>query len=125
MIAAADKQRHELREGRIRALYGHSIPGKFKRTPAVPPDVLFHGTSPSSLPAIGSSGLLPMGRQYVHLSVDLDTALRVGKRKSKHPTILRVQAGRAHEKGVQFYVGNEKVWLAERVPPEFIRFDAS
>jgi putative RNA 2'-phosphotransferase len=51
--------------------------------------------------------------------------LRVGKRKSKHPTILRVQAGRAHEKGVQFYVGNEKVWLAERVPPEFIRFDAS
>jgi putative RNA 2'-phosphotransferase len=120
MIAAADKQRHEIRGGKIRALYGHSIPGKLSRTPGVPPDVLFHGTSPSFLPAIRTSGLLPMARQYVHLSVDVDTALAVGKRKSKTPTILRVQAKQANETGVQFYIGNEKVWLVDRVPPEFI-----
>jgi putative RNA 2'-phosphotransferase len=36
------------------------------------------------------------------------------------PIILRVQARQASEKGVQFYIGNEKVWLADRVPPEFI-----
>lgn len=120
MIAAADKQRHEIRGGKIRALYGHSIPGKLSRTPGVPPDVLFHGTSPSFLPAIRTSGLLPMARQYVHLSVDVDTALAVGKRKSKTPTILRVQAKQANETRVQFYIGNEKVWLVDRVPPEFI-----
>jgi putative RNA 2'-phosphotransferase len=120
MIAAADKQRHEIRGGKIRALYGHSIPGKLNRTLAVPPDVLFHGTSPSFLPAIKSSGLLPMARQYVHLSTDADTAWAVGKRKSKTPTILRVQAKQANEKGVQFYIGNEKVWLADHVLPEFI-----
>lgn len=120
MIAAADKQRHEIRGGMIRALYGHSIPGKLSKTPGVPPDVLFHGTSPSFLPAIRSSGLLPMGRQYVHLSTDVDTALAVGKRKSKAPTILRVQAKQANEEGVQFYIGNEKVWLADHILPEFI-----
>lgn len=120
MIAAADKQRHEIRGGKIRALYGHSIPGKLSRTPGVPPDVLFHGTSPSFLPAIRSSGLLPMGRQYVHLSTDVETALAVGRRKSKTPTILRVQAKQANEKGVQFYIGNEKVWLADHILPEFI-----
>jgi putative RNA 2'-phosphotransferase len=120
MIAAADKKRHEMRDGKIRALYGHSIPGKLRKTPGVPPDVLFHGTSPSFLPAIKSSGLLPMTRQYVHLSTDVDTALAVGKRKSMTPIILRVQARQASEKGVQFYIGNEKVWLADRVPPEFI-----
>jgi putative RNA 2'-phosphotransferase len=123
MIAAADKQRHEMRDGKIRALYGHSIPGKLNKTPGVPPDVLFHGTSPSFLLAIRSSGLLPMARQYVHLSTDVDTALAVGKRKSKTPTILRVQARQASEKGVQFYIGNEKVWLVDHVPPEFIIFE--
>lgn len=123
MIAAADKQRHEMRDGKIRALYGHSIPGKLRRTPGVPHDVLFHGTSPSFLLAIRASGLLPMARQYVHLSSDVDTAFAVGKRKSKTPTILRVQARLASDKGVQFYIGNEKVWLVDRVPPEFIVFE--
>lgn len=120
MIESSGKRRHEIKEGQIRALYGHSIPGKLSRTPGVPPDVLFHGTSPSFLPAIRSSGLLPMGRQYVHLSTDVETALAVGKRKSKTPTILRVQAKQANEKGVQFYIGNEKVWLADHILPEFI-----
>ena len=120
MTAAANKQRHEMRDEKIRALYGHSIPGKLSKMPGVPPDMLFHGTSPSFLPAIRSSGLLPMARQYVHLSTDVETALAVGKRKSKTPTILRVQARQASEKKVQFYIGNEKVWLVDRVPPEFI-----
>jgi len=123
MIASADKQRHEMRDGKIRALYGHSTPGKLNKTPGVPPDVLFHGTSPSLLRAIRSSALLPMARQYVHLSTDVDTAIAVGKRKSNTPTILRVQARQADEKGVQFYIGNEKVWLVNCVPPEFIMFE--
>ncbi|MCS7021751.1 MAG: RNA 2'-phosphotransferase [Gemmataceae bacterium] len=122
MIATSDKQRHEIRGGKIRALYGHSIPGKLRRTPMVPPEVFYHGTSPLFVPAIRTSGLLPMARQYVHLSVDVDTALAVGKRKSKTPIILRVQAKQAYEKGVQFYIGNEKVWLVDRVPSDFIVF---
>ena len=43
MIRASSKQRHELVNGRIRALYGHSLPGKLHRTPAKPPAQLFHG----------------------------------------------------------------------------------
>lgn len=122
MIAVADKQRYELRDGRIRALYGHSLPERLKKTPGTPPATLFHGTSPAALPAIRSSGLSPMSRHHVHLSVDLETATAVGRRKSATPTILRVQAGQASEQGVQFYIGNDKVWLADHVPAEFIEF---
>lgn len=122
IIATSDKQRYEMREGRIRALYGHSLPGKLSRTEGVPPDVLYHGTSPSFLPAIRSSGLLPMARQYVHLSADVDTALAVGRRKSGTPVILRVRATPAREQGVQFYIGNARVWLADHIRPEFIAF---
>lgn len=37
MIAASDKQRHELAEGRIRALYGHSVPQKIIKQNETPP----------------------------------------------------------------------------------------
>ncbi|QDV51349.1 RNA 2'-phosphotransferase [Gimesia fumaroli] len=46
MITRSSKQRHEILGGKVRALYGHTIAGKLKKTPATPPDVLFHGTSP-------------------------------------------------------------------------------
>jgi putative RNA 2'-phosphotransferase len=120
MIESSSKRRHEVKDGRIRALYGHSIAGKLKRTPATPPAVLFHGTAPDVVSLIKVSGLLPMGRQYVHLSVDEATAVEVGRRKAKKPTILRVLAAEAHAKGIHFYEGNEKVWLADLVPSDFI-----
>jgi putative RNA 2'-phosphotransferase len=122
MIQASSKQRHELVNGRIRALYGHSLPGQFRRMPAKPPAQLFHGTVPATEPRIREIGLLPMGRQYVHLSLDRDTAVAVGRRKSPNPIILVVRAEDAWKAGVAFYAGNEKVWLADHVPPEFIDF---
>jgi putative RNA 2'-phosphotransferase len=52
MIATSTKRRHEMADGRIRALYGHSVPGKLARTPSPPPERLYHGTSPKTLDAI-------------------------------------------------------------------------
>ncbi|WP_145367728.1 RNA 2'-phosphotransferase [Maioricimonas rarisocia] len=120
MIAAMPKQRHELKDGQIRALYGHSLAGKLKKEPAEPPQYLYHGTAPDTVQLITSGGLLPMSRQYVHLSSDEATALQVGHRKAGRPVILRIDAATAHAAGVPFYLGNENVWLADSVPPEFI-----
>ncbi|HTN75277.1 MAG TPA: RNA 2'-phosphotransferase [Pirellulaceae bacterium] len=120
MIAQSEKQRHEIQPTRIRAIYGHSLPGKLQRVSAVPPDVLYHGTAPEIVPAIRASGLLPMSRQFVHLSADEATAVQVGKRKSKQPVILRITALDAHLAGVPFYAGNDQVWLADHVPAQFI-----
>lgn len=106
---------------RIRALYGHSVPGRLRREPAPPPDLLFHGTSPGVVNTILRDGLLPMSRQYVHLSIDAATAVEVGRRKSRTPVLLNIDARSAHDSGVAFYIGNERVWLADRVPPRFIR----
>ncbi len=43
-------------------------------------------------------------------------------RKANGPVLLRFQAHLAFESGVLFYKGNEKVWLADHVPPGFIEF---
>jgi putative RNA 2'-phosphotransferase len=120
MIAQSDKQRHELRGGRIRALYGHSTPERLLREPAEPPGMLYHGTSPEAVALIRRQGLKPMARQYVHLSTDTLAAEQVGRRKSRTPVILRVRAKAASVCGATFYRGNELVWLADAVPPTFI-----
>ena len=85
MIARSDKVRFEIKDDKIRALYGHSssiLFNKIQKTASKPPDILYHGTSPSAAKNIMSEGLRPMNRQYVHLSTDKNTALQVGKRKN-------------------------------------------
>ena len=61
-----------------------------------------------------------MARQYVHLSNNRTDALEVGRRKHPQPVLLRVNASDAARAGVAFYIGNEKVWRADRVPWTFI-----
>lgn len=121
MIAQSSKRRHEMADGRIRALYGHSVPGQIEKPAQTPPDVLYHGTDRQAAQSILREGLSRMSRQYVHLSPDRATAIEVGRRKDREPVLLVIDARRAHEQGVTFYEGNEAVWLAEAVPPVFIR----
>ncbi|BCW18249.1 putative RNA 2'-phosphotransferase [Arthrobacter sp. NtRootA9] len=121
MIDFAAKPRHEIQGQRIRALYGHSTPGAIALVAATPPAELFHGTSPESIGLIFSGGLQPMSRQYVHMSADIETAVRVGSRKSKHPVILTIDTVAAFASDVTFYRGSDMVWLARHVPAEFIR----
>ena len=81
IIANSDKKRHEIVGDKIRALYGHSVPNKIEKIPGLPPDILYHGTAKRFVDSIMKDGLLPMKRQYVHLSVDTTMATLVGKRR--------------------------------------------
>jgi putative RNA 2'-phosphotransferase len=119
-VRTDNKGRFELSQGCIRALYGHSFPVKILKPVAAPPEILYHGTSHKAAELILEGGLLPMGRQYVHLSPDIETAFKVGRRKDHDPVILKIDAARANEGGVVFYVGNDITWLADRVPPQYI-----
>ncbi|MEZ6049005.1 MAG: RNA 2'-phosphotransferase [Planctomycetaceae bacterium] len=125
IVASSPKKRFELVDGRIRAFYGHSLSQTIRKEPAVPPERLFHGTSPETVPLIEKSGLLPMARQYVHCSADRETAQLVGQRKAQRPVILEIESARAYTAGVPFYLGNELIWLADQVPPEYICFPKS
>lgn len=120
IIEVSDKKRHEIHGDKIRALYGHSVPMHISKEPVIPPDILYHGTTHKALDAIMNTGLKPMGRQYVHLSVDTETAVQVGKRRDNDPVILKIDALKAYNDGVRFYKGNDKVILADHVPQQYI-----
>lgn len=118
IMAHSDKKRFEISDGRIRALYGHSLPVLIHKEPAEPPSVLYHGTAHRFLSSIMQSGLQPMGRQYVHLSADYKTADQVGQRRDSSPVILSVDTAAAQQMGIRFYRGNDSVWLADRIPAD-------
>ena len=120
MVAQSEKQRFEMRDGKIRALYGHSTQKKVAKEPAIPPALLYHGTTARAAQSIRAQGLRSMKRQYVHLSTDEQTARQVALRRTRQPVLLKIVAAEAHKHGVKFYLGNEMVWLAEYIPPEFI-----
>lgn len=120
MIETSEKKRHEIVDGKIRAYYGHSIPMHIKKEKQQPPNELFHGTARRFLENIKNNGLLPMSRQYVHLSIDIETAFQVGKRHDDKPIIFKINALEAWNNDIAFYHRNEKVWLSDNIPFEYI-----
>jgi putative RNA 2'-phosphotransferase len=117
-----DKRRFQVEGNRIRACYGHSFARPIVYEPCTPPPLLYHGTSPETLEAIRREGLKPMERQYVHLSPDQGTAVRVGSRHASRPIILTVRAAEAYAAGIAFYQADEAVYLAGCIPVEYVEF---
>ena len=104
----------------IRANQGHSIPVALGLVSRTPPDTLYHGTVRRSLESILAVGLQRRGRQYVHLSTDLESAQRVGKRHGI-PVVLQVAAGEMQAQGHLFYLSKNGIWMVEAVPAVFLR----
>ena len=103
----------------IRANQGHSVEVDLQLEQREPPETLFHGTVERFLASILSEGLDKGRRHHVHLSKDVETARRVGARRGK-PVILKVDAGRMHGDGHQFFVSANGVWLTDAVPPGYL-----
>lgn len=120
MIECISKQRHEIKSGKIRALYGHSFKEKILKEAKIPPCFLYHGTSLQAEKLICKLGLKPMKRHYIHLSIDSELAMQVGGRKTLNPILLTIRAKEANQNGIKFYFGNENIWLADYIPPEYI-----
>jgi len=121
-LAQQSKQRFEVQEGKIRALYGHSIQKKIAKATALPPEILYHGTARKTVALIQTGGLQAIGRQYIHLSVDVETAKMGGQRRDFKAVILQVKALEAHQNGTAFYTEPNGIWLSEPIAPSFIIF---
>ena len=120
MMATLDKKRFELKDNNIRAYYGHSCLQKIEKIASKPPEVLYHGTSRMAAEKILNEGITPQSRQFVHMSSDIETATKVGKRYDKTPVILAIDTQKADRDGLKFYLGNQTTWLSEYIPPEYI-----
>lgn len=125
VVATNDKKRFAFSEDgkRIRASQGHSVNVDLDLKAEAPPAILYHGTIPAVLHLIKSEGLKRMSRQHVHLSKDVETALKVGGRRGK-PVILKVRAQEMVKDGHVFYLSANGVWLCDAVPPNYIEMES-
>lgn len=122
IVATDEKGRYSLSADgtKIRANQGHSVAVDVELTPSEPPEILYHGTAERFVHAIGEGGLLPMSRLYVHLSKDVETAVKVGSRHGK-PVVFEVESGRMYREGIEFYLSSNGVWLTKAVKPGYLR----
>jgi putative RNA 2'-phosphotransferase len=123
IVAENDKQRFAFSPDglRIRANQGHSVEVDLALLPTEPPEFLYHGTASHNVESIRRSGLHSGNRQHVHLSKDIETAVKVGQRHGV-PVVLTVRANEMHSAGHKFYLAQNGVWLADAVPIEFLTF---
>lgn len=119
VVAANDKQRFSIRDGRIRANHGHSVDIDLGLVASSPPACLYHGTAKHSLMSIRAQGLRKSGRHHVHLSVEIRTAIGVGARHGA-PALLQVDTAGMTAAGHEFFEADNGVWLTDHVPARYL-----
>jgi putative RNA 2'-phosphotransferase len=65
-------------------------------------------------------GLEKRTRQHIHLSTDIETAIKVGQRHGK-PKVFEVFAENMFRDDYEFYISENGVWLTDHVPPKYLR----
>ena len=121
IVRTDNKQRYSFNPDKtlIRANQGHSIPVDVELSEVEPPELLFHGTGKKYVNSI-LQGLIPKSRLYVHLSKDIDTAIKVGKRHGKE-VVFQVATGQMCRDGYKFYLSVNGVWLTKEVPVKYLQ----
>lgn len=121
LLSGATKKRHEIKDGQIRALHGHSLEVETSSQPLVPPAKLFHATALNYWDKIKKEGLDKMGRNYVHLSIHKQGAIEVAAKKYKNIVLLQVDTITASQDGILFYSNDrDLIWLCKHIPPQYI-----
>ncbi len=106
---------------KIRAFHGHSIPTVHYQKEAIPTTELYHGTSEENAKKIMDSGFIKgMNRVQVHLSINKENALKIGKRHGK-PCVFQIDTKKMLEDGFRFYESGDGVWLTSDIPVKYIK----
>ncbi len=121
IVDTNSKKRFSFNEdkSKIRANQGHSINLDLGYTPKTPPEVLFHGTAQKNIDNIFKVGLERRKRHHVHLSKDIDTAIKVGQRHGK-PIVLKIFAKEMDKDGFEFFKSENEIWLTDSVPVKYL-----
>jgi putative RNA 2'-phosphotransferase len=123
IVDTDEKGRYALSDDKssIRAVQGHSTDKvNMHFTKAVPPVILYHGTSLDIMHTILKQGIKPMSRHYVHLSADLDVAENVAGRRKRDVTVFRIDTAAMLKDGIDFFKAENGVWLVDYVDPKYI-----
>lgn len=121
IVDTDDKGRYSFNadKTKVRANQGHSIPVNLNLVRGKPKDKLYHGTALEYKDNIDNKGLLKGERQYVHLSDDINTAIKVGSRHGE-PIVYLVDHEKLLLDGYELWVSENNVWLSNDIPAKYL-----
>jgi putative RNA 2'-phosphotransferase len=122
IVATNPKKRFTFNDtlDKIRASQGHSVEIELGYTNQKPPKILFHGTAEKFVQSILNTGLEKGNRQQVHLSADIETAIKVGQRHGK-PFVFKVLAEQMYDDKFEFFISDNGVWLTDNIPTKYLK----
>jgi putative RNA 2'-phosphotransferase len=122
IVATNSKKRFAFNDtfDRIRASQGHSVEIELGYTSQKPPEILYHGTGERSVQSILKTGIEKRNRHQVHLSAEIETAIKVGQRHGK-PFVFKVLAEQMYNNEFEFFISDNGVWLTDNVPTKYLR----
>lgn len=110
----------EINGKKIRSTKRNFNPVDRDQDPAPPPITLYKGAKRKTYPYILKSGLLPGSKEHVVMTKDKDLAIRIARRLDQKPIIIEIKTGGAIENGITFFPFGDFIYLADRVPVQFI-----
>lgn len=119
LVQSDPKERYEIREGKIRAKYGHSVDVDLDY-PLNELSDLYYGANEEEADRILEVGLKSTTQRYVHLSTTPEKAWYVGTFRTNSPQVIRVDAQAAQKAGVKMMTVSDNIAISENVPPEYL-----
>jgi len=123
LIAVAltdEKGRYEVREGKIRARYAHTIDVDLSDLPKAEVETLYYPVTKEEVDIVLEQGIFPTDRKKVHLSSTMEKAMEAGKVRDDSPIILKIDAKKAMEDGIDIRKATEDVYLADKIDAKYI-----
>jgi putative RNA 2'-phosphotransferase len=116
MIETDPKGRYQIREGAIRATYGHSFDVDLQLPSDNIPDILFYPTTEEEVEILLETGIRPSDRKKVHLSKTYEDAMTAGKHRVEAPIILSINAKELIDDGGIIQRAGKTVFITDTVP---------
>jgi len=110
----------EITEKKIRSIKRNFPPVDKDQDRVHPPKTLYKGIKRKTYPFILKSGLLPGSKEHIVMTKDKDLAIRTAHRLDQKPIILEIKAGVAAENGIPFFLFGDSIYLADKIPVQFI-----
>lgn len=115
------KKRYQLKNGEIRASYGHTIPVELDDLPTEDiPKKLYYQTTNEEFEFIKETGISPSDKTWIHLSLTYRQAYVAGLYHVDQPSIVEIDVDALSKSGYPVYQATDDVFVVKEIPPDFI-----
>ena len=120
IVETDPKGRYQVRDGALRATYGHSFDVELQLPTVDIPDELFYPSAKEELDILLKTGIHPTDRKKVHLSKTLQDAIIAGQHRGDNQIILSVNSKEAIESGIVIHRAGKTVYTTDEMPSEYL-----